>query len=139
MKIDLRTLDRKMWRKEKLSVLLWKAHYLNENVEIDMMPEGSCATALRLYSMLDDFCGESGYSKENIRIKTGNLLESHTEYKIIKNTLRLAKYLSHLTRKKIILVSSISNLENLDKRVFYNKNSSNIGYASSFFKLFEIT
>lgn len=85
MKIDLRTLDRKMWRKDQLAVQLWKSHYQNEKIEIEMWPEGSCATALRLYSILDEFCSESGYPKKDITINTGNMLEYHPEYSIRKD------------------------------------------------------
>jgi N-acetylneuraminate synthase len=79
-------------------------------------------------------------STELINPFSSNYLIRKKSYKIIKNTLRLAKYLSHLTRKKIILVSSISNLENLDKNIFYKKckalqKNFNCKYASFTFQI----
>lgn len=79
-------------------------------------------------------------STELINPFSSNYVIRKKSYKIIKNAKKLAKYLSKLTNKKIILISSISNLENLDKNIFYKKcktlqKNFNCKYASFTFQI----
>lgn len=87
MKIHVQTLDRKIWRKDLLTEFLYKCYINNQSIEIDFAPEGSCAESLGLYRLLDEFCLRTGYSKNQITIKTGNLIEQHPEYSISKQPL----------------------------------------------------
>lgn len=82
--ITLQTLDRKIWRKDLLVVYLHDCYNKNIDVIIDFSPEGSCAEFLRLYQLLDKFCADTGYAKNRITIKTANMVEAHSEYKIDK-------------------------------------------------------
>jgi hypothetical protein len=85
MNISIQTLDRKIWRKDLLVDALRQCYSTNQPILLDFSPEGSCAEALGLYKLLDDFCHRSGYSKQLITIKTANMLEHHAEYNIIKD------------------------------------------------------
>lgn len=82
--IHLQTLDRKIWRKDLLFAYLQKCADTNKKAVIDFTPEGSCAQALGLYRLLDEFCEREKYTKSNISIKTANMVETHDEYNIIK-------------------------------------------------------
>jgi hypothetical protein len=84
MKIHVQTLDRKIWRKELLTEFLYKCYINKQTIEIDFAPEGSCATALGLYRLLDEFCLRTGYNKNQITINTGNMIEQHPDYIINK-------------------------------------------------------
>jgi len=53
-------------------------------VRIGMMGEGPCLTTIGLYSLLDKLCNRFDFSKSLVEIFTANLLESHAEYKIIR-------------------------------------------------------
>lgn len=81
----VQTLDRKIWRKDLVTEYLYKCHMDNTPAVIEFSPEGSCAEALGMYRLLDDFCTRTGYPKNQITIITGNVLENHPEYKIKKD------------------------------------------------------
>jgi hypothetical protein len=87
MRIHVQTLDRKIWRKDLLTEFLYKCYIDNRPVEIDFSPEGSCAESLGLYRLLDEFCLRTGYAKNQITIKTGNMIEQHAEYNISKQSI----------------------------------------------------
>jgi hypothetical protein len=82
--IKLQTLDRKIWRRDLLLVYLYDCYNKNVNAVIDFGPEGSCAGALGLYRLLNEFCANTGYVKNRITIMTANMLEHHAEYIINK-------------------------------------------------------
>lgn len=84
MTIHVQTLDRKIWRKDLLSVYLYDCFNKDVDAEIDFSPEGSCAEYLGLYKLLDEFCERTGYNKHRITIKTANMVEQHAEYVIAK-------------------------------------------------------
>jgi hypothetical protein len=86
MTIHVQTLDRKIWRKDLFTEFLYKCYIDNQPIEIDFFPEGSCAESLGLYRLLDEFCLRTGYTKNQITIKTGNMIEQHDEYNIIKQS-----------------------------------------------------
>jgi hypothetical protein len=82
--IKVQTLDRKIWRKDLLFIYLYDCYIQNKPAVIDFCPEGSCADCLGLYRLLDEFCAKTGYPKNNITIKTANMIEQHDEYVISK-------------------------------------------------------
>jgi hypothetical protein len=86
MSLTIQTLDRKIWRKDKVIAYLYQCLTLNTLALLDFMPEGSCCEALGLYRLLDDFCQSTGYPKSNITIMTANMLEHHSEYHIKKQS-----------------------------------------------------
>lgn len=86
MTISIGTLDRKIWSKDLILTYLYKCFKDNRDATIDMLPEGSCASELGLYRLLDQFCDTTGYSKHRITIKTANMIEQHPEYCIVKDT-----------------------------------------------------
>jgi hypothetical protein len=85
MTLSIGTLDRKIWSKDLILVYLYHCLTNNKRATIDMLPEGSCAIGLGLYELLDQFCDTTGYPKSNVTIKTANMLEQHSEYRIIRD------------------------------------------------------
>ena len=55
------------------------------SITISMNNEGPCLEALGVYSLLDMLCDRFSYPKQDICIKTNNLLETHKEYNIVKS------------------------------------------------------
>jgi hypothetical protein len=84
IKISVQTQDRKIYRKDQLVAAFFQAVISQGTLEIDFYPEGSCATALGLYRLLDELCEKYVFDKSKITIKTGNLIESHEHYQIDK-------------------------------------------------------
>ena len=82
MELSIGTVDRKIWSKDLILESLYTCFKNNETLLINFSPEGSCAQSLGLYDLLDKFCLATGYAKNNITIKTANMVESHSEYNI---------------------------------------------------------
>lgn len=82
MTVSIGTLDRKIWSKDLILEYLYDCLKNNKDAVIDMLPEGSCAIELGLYRLLDQFCKATGYSKSRITIRTANMLEHHSEYRV---------------------------------------------------------
>ena len=82
MELSIGTLDRKIWSKDLILESLYTCFKNNDTLLINFSPEGSCARSLGLYNLLDKFCLATGYAKNNITIKTANMVESHPEYNI---------------------------------------------------------
>lgn len=82
--MKLRTVDRKIWRKDILFAYLQKCANAGTSAVIDFDLEGSCAEALGLYRLLDEFCARENYPKNSITIKTANMVEHHAEYNIVR-------------------------------------------------------
>lgn len=78
--ISVQTLDRKIWRKDLVISYLHRCVEQNTDAVIDFHPEGSCAEALGMYRLLDEFCQRTAYKKNRITIRTGNMLERHEDY-----------------------------------------------------------
>jgi hypothetical protein len=74
--------DNKFWRKDLLIMHLYRCHINNEPTTLNVSPEGSSLEGCGVYRYLDTFCNETGYPKQNITIRTGNMAEHHNEYKI---------------------------------------------------------
>lgn len=83
--INIQTLDRKIWRKDLLLVHLHECKNKNIPAVISLFPEGPCATAMGLYQLLDEFCRLTSYPKQWITLQTGNLIEQHPEYTVIRD------------------------------------------------------
>lgn len=77
--------DNKFWRKDLLIMHLYECLHANQSVMLRVTPEGSSLEGCGLYRYLDAFCERTGYAKSNISIRTGNMIEQHQEYKIIKD------------------------------------------------------
>jgi hypothetical protein len=84
--IKIQTFDRKIWRKDLLFAYMQQCANNNQLATIDIRPEGNCAEALGLYRLLDEFCNVSKYKKDNITIYTGNMIESHPHYNIVRSS-----------------------------------------------------
>lgn len=84
--MNVQTLDRKIWRKDLVFAYLQHCFEANEDAVLDFSPEGSCAAALGMYRLLDEFCANTGYAKSRITIKTGNMREQHPEYNIHRDS-----------------------------------------------------
>jgi len=82
LRISVQTQDRKIYRKDRLVAAFFEAKSQNQDLEIDFGPEGSCATALRLYEILDELCEKNSFDKSKICIRTANLLEHHDHYRV---------------------------------------------------------
>ncbi len=74
--------DNKFWRKDLLTIHLYRCLIEGATTTLDVTPEGSSCHASGLYRYLDAFCDETGYQKSNITINTGNMIEAHPDYKI---------------------------------------------------------
>lgn len=74
--------DNKFWRKDLLIMHLYKCHLNNKSTTLNVTPEGSSLEGCGVYRYLDTFCNATGYPKENITIRTGNMIEQHNKYKI---------------------------------------------------------
>lgn len=74
--------DHKIWRKDQLIMHLYDC--INNNVlpVLTAVPEASSFESNGLYWYLDNFCEHTGYPKNNITIRTGNMIEQHPEYRI---------------------------------------------------------
>lgn len=78
--------EARIFDKTELIFYLYECLSQKKKIELSFMPEGPSAEACGLYSLLDKFCMETGYIKSNITIVTGNMLEHHDSYNIIKST-----------------------------------------------------
>lgn len=74
--------DRQIWSADKLVMYLHDCLANDTDAIIDFRLEGPCCLANGLYLVLDNFCDHTGYLKNRITIKTANMVEHHTEYKI---------------------------------------------------------
>ena len=72
--------DHKIWRKDLLIMHLYDC--MNNNIKpvLTAVPEASSFESNGLYWYLDEFCRHTGYSKSDITIRTGNMIEHHPEY-----------------------------------------------------------
>jgi hypothetical protein len=76
--------DHKIWRKDLLIMHLYDCMQTNTKPVLTVVPEASSFQSNGLYWYLDEFCRHTGYSKANITIKTGNMIERHPDYRIVK-------------------------------------------------------
>ena len=83
--IKIENKDSQIWHKTRVILELVSAIVNNANIVINLNNEGPCAESLGLYNLLDDICDKFSYPKSKISLVTGNLIESHSEYTIIKN------------------------------------------------------
>jgi hypothetical protein len=74
--------DYKTWLKDSLVHYLYDCARNNTDAVIDITPEAASFRANGLYNVLDRFCEHTGYVKERITIRTGNMLEHHEAYTV---------------------------------------------------------
>ena len=74
--------DHKIWRKDQLIMYLYDCMTTNVKPVLTAVPEASSFESNGLYWYLDEFCRHTGYPKNNITIRTGNMIERHPEYQI---------------------------------------------------------
>lgn len=77
--------DNKIWGKDLLAIHLYQCFLAGNKTVLNVTPEGSSCTGNGLYRHLDTFCETTGYSKGNITIRTGNMIEQHDQYAIEKD------------------------------------------------------
>jgi len=77
--------DNKFWRKDLLVMHLYDCLNNKHSAKLTVVPEGSSLEGCGLYRYLDAFCKHTGYNKRNISIRTGNMIEKHPEYTIVKD------------------------------------------------------
>ena len=81
--IKIQSEDRYIYDRDGLLHFLYSS--VNENsIIIDFSPEGPCARSAGLYLLLDEFCNNTGYDSHQIEIHTANMIEQHSNYKIVK-------------------------------------------------------
>ena len=83
--INVATNDSRICNRDQVIIDVISAIEKNMPVELTTISEGPCATSLGLYDLLDNICATFSYPKSKISLTTGNLIESHPEYTIIKN------------------------------------------------------
>lgn len=84
-KYQLGVNDNKFWHKERLFVFLHKCLAEQATIELQVAPEASSCRANGVFRQLDTFCESTGFPKSSISIRTGNMIEYHDEYTIIKD------------------------------------------------------
>jgi hypothetical protein len=72
--------DYKTWRKDGLLHYMYDCLKNNKSIVIDITPEAASFRANGMYNILDSFCEATGFAKEQITIRTGNMLEHHKNY-----------------------------------------------------------
>jgi hypothetical protein len=128
--MNVQTLDRKIWRKDLVAAYLQRCADNNLDAVIDFSPEGSCATAMGMYRLLDEFCQANRYAKSRVTIKTGNMREQHPEYNIVRD----ASYWYEVPQIQEWLQSKCINSGNTPSKHFGNFTS-----RSNWFRLWIAT
>jgi len=82
--INIATIDSRICNRDQVIIDIIFAIQKNIPVNLCTISEGPCAISLGLYNLLDNICDNFSYPKYKISVTTSNLLESHSEYKIIK-------------------------------------------------------
>lgn len=82
--IKLISEDSKIYKEYQLSMYLYDCYVENKDAVIDFNLEGPCCRANHLYTILDTFCQQTAYLPERITILTGNLLEHHPRYNVVR-------------------------------------------------------
>ncbi len=116
--LKLETEDRYIYKKNSLWLSLIDAKFTDQDLEILFYPEGPCARSLGLYEILDQFCENTGYNKSRITIVTGNMIEYHPNYNIVKNSNYW--YEVHEIQKWLKINSSAIIIDNYPTKHFGN-------------------
>jgi hypothetical protein len=82
--INVPTIDSKICYPEQFILEITQNIVNKQPLILNMIGEGPCLTAIGLYKILDDICNVFSYPKKSISIITANLLESHSEYNILR-------------------------------------------------------
>lgn len=83
--INIATNDGRICNRDQVIIDIISAIGKNMPVELTTITEGPCAESLGLYDLMDNISETFSYPKSKISLVTGNLVESHPEYTIIKN------------------------------------------------------
>ena len=83
--ITMPNIDQHIWNLEFLTVDIVEEFQKNGKVVIDLNSEGPDANELGLYHILDYIAAKFNIDKQLVTIQTRNLLESHSDYQIVKN------------------------------------------------------
>ena len=57
----------------------------NNDIHINTMSEGPCCEHVGMYQLLDKICNQFKFDRRRISITTPNLLEAHSEYRILQD------------------------------------------------------
>ena len=105
--INLATNDSRICNRDQVIIDIISAIQKNMPVNLTTISEGPCAASLGLYELLDNICNTFAYPKSKISLTTGNLIESHPEYQIIKKPT-----LYYLEKTKNCSIDSIKQFDN---------------------------
>lgn len=81
--ITMPNIDQHIWNLEYATVDILQEFQQKGSITINLNNEGPDANELGLYKLLDYVCSQFNIDKKLVRIHTGNLLEQHSEYKIL--------------------------------------------------------
>jgi hypothetical protein len=81
--IKMLNIDQHIWDLEFLVVDIIKEFQQTGSIVIDLNKEGPDATELGLYKLLDYLCSKYKINKNSVTIMTRNILEQHSDYRII--------------------------------------------------------
>ena len=76
--------DTKIYNEDRLVMYLYDRANNDQDIELDFFLEGPCAGANNLYCILDEFCQRANYKPSRITIYTGNQLEHHLQYTVVR-------------------------------------------------------
>lgn len=81
--IIMPNIDQHIWNLEYATVDILQEFQQTGSITISLNNEGPDADELGLYKLLDYMCRQFNIDKKLVRIHTANLLEQHSEYKIL--------------------------------------------------------
>lgn len=85
MPLKIQTEDGYIFKKNDILMYLYDCLHQQTTATLDLNLEGNSADSMGLYALLDDFCAHTGYAKSNITVITGNMIEQHSDYHIVKD------------------------------------------------------
>lgn len=76
--------DTFIWSENQLVMYLYDCFVNDRDIKLNFNVEGMCARRNGLYNILDEFCSKTNYDASRITLHTGNMLEAHDRYCIVK-------------------------------------------------------
>jgi hypothetical protein len=116
MEISIGTVDRKIWTPDSILKSLYTCMLTNDELIIDLGPDGPCATELGLYYILDEFCNRIGINKEVLIYMSRSKPVLFSSVKTYKKTFERMRFLFYILAKF-----------NLVPQSFYNKYTKKCG------------
>lgn len=77
--------DSTIWHRDTVVADLTEAMLAQKPFTINLNGEGPCASALELYTLLDNLCDRYRFDKNSISVHTWNQIEHHSDYRIVKH------------------------------------------------------